>query len=138
MYTRVATVNMKETILTSFMQPAGTLRLVIATSAFSMGIDCKDIRRVIHWGTPTDMEQYVQATGRAGRDGLHSQAILHSGKVSRHVKVCMRNYLGNQDQCRRKLLFQKFLAYSEDDCSTVTGCLCCDVCAKVCECEKCK
>ena len=115
LYTRVATVSMKEKILASFMQPSGILRLVIATTAFGMGIDCKDIHRVIHWGTPTDIEQYVQATGRAGRDGLQSQAILHDGKISRYVQQSMRDYLENRTQCRRKLLFCRFLAYSETE-----------------------
>lgn len=65
------------------------LRILIATTAFGMGIDCIDIRRVIHWGYPTDLESYVQETGRAGRDEEQSEAILISGGKK---KVCSSFY----------------------------------------------
>ena len=60
MYTRASTVEMKEKVLTSFCIQGGTLRVVLATTAFGMGIDCPDIERVIHWGSPSTLEQYVQ------------------------------------------------------------------------------
>ncbi len=49
----------------------------MATVAFGMGLDCPNVRRIIHWGPSTDVEQYVQETGRAGRDGLPVVAILY-------------------------------------------------------------
>ena len=64
---RVSSVGMRDKVL---LLDGSTLRLVIATTAFGMGVDCKDIRRVTHWGYPSDKEQYIQETGRAGRDGL--------------------------------------------------------------------
>ena len=42
-----------------------------------MGFDCPDVRRVIHSGSPIDIEDYIQQSGRAGRDGVNSQAILY-------------------------------------------------------------
>ncbi len=42
------------------------LHVVIATVAFGMGIDCPDVREVIHWGVPEDAEMYVQESGRGG------------------------------------------------------------------------
>lgn len=83
---------MREKVLNSFINPNSTLRLLIATTAFGMGVDCRDIRTIIHWGVPNDIEHYVQETGRAGRDGLQAEAVLHQGKIGRHtskrMKIC--------------------------------------------------
>ncbi|WP_099222276.1 RecQ family ATP-dependent DNA helicase [Listeria costaricensis] len=54
----------------------GQLDVICATSAFGMGIDKADIRYVIHFHLPGDLEAYVQEIGRAGRDGEKSAAIL--------------------------------------------------------------
>ena len=64
----------------SFIQPSSTLRLIIATSAFGLGIDIPDVRQVIHWGLTSTVEEYVQESGRGGRDGLSAQAIIYQGK----------------------------------------------------------
>ena len=56
---------------------------MIATSAFGLGVDIPDIRRIIHWGLPSTKEEYVQETGRAGRDGEDAHAILYEGKRGR-------------------------------------------------------
>lgn len=104
MYTRASIPEMKEKVLSSFRVSGGRLRLVIATTASSMGIDCPDIRQIYHYGPPNSIEQYVQETGRAGRDGLQSQAILLYGPCKFSNKD-INIYGENTFVCRQKILF---------------------------------
>ena len=97
-----------------------------------MGVDCPDVCQIIHLGPPEDVESYIQETGRAGRDGQHSIAILMIIKGIRMIQIdaSMRRYI-NSSTCRRNSLFSNFEGYCRDTCDT---CVCCDVCFKTCEC----
>jgi len=98
MYTRATTDEMKSKIMASFTQESSTLCIVIATTSFSMGIDIPDIRQIIHWGPPTDIEQYVQEIGCAGRDGKESLAILMFEKANRFIKKSHEDLFGVQNR----------------------------------------
>ena len=125
----------KESIVRLFTTDSH-LRVVIATIAFGMGIDCHDIRQVIHYGSPSDIESYIQQTGRAGRDSLPALAVLIKKPGKRtHMDKTMIEYMTNKVNCRRNALFNDFDDYSH----TYDGplCLCCDICQKLCTCLHC-
>ena len=68
------------------------LRVVITTVAFGMGIDCPDVRQVIHVGPPDDVEAYIQETGQVGHDGHQSVAVLLLKGARPQMDMAMHNY----------------------------------------------
>lgn len=78
---------------------ANDLRILIATNAFGMGINKENIRFVIHYDLPDSPENYLQEVGRAGRDGLASQAILLYEAGDEHI----HHFLQEQTDQSKKL-----------------------------------
>ncbi|MDR2069307.1 MAG: RecQ family ATP-dependent DNA helicase [Spirochaetaceae bacterium] len=111
--------------------------VLIATCAYGMGVDKGDIRTVIHRDCPPSVEAYLQESGRAGRDGLPSWAILlwgpddeaalariQSGADRQRLDALLR-YGRNTLACRRRALLG-LLNYEGEGDSPEEGC--CDVC----------
>ena len=73
-HSRVKPERRKKELLFDFLQ--GTRKIMIATSAFSMGIDVPDIELVVHFNAPINMTDYIQQIGRAGRDGRKAHCVL--------------------------------------------------------------
>ena len=122
----------KEAVLKSFQDPKGVIRILVATIAFGMGVDCRAVHRTIHFGPSKNLEAFVQESGRAGRDGKPSVSyLLYHGLLLTHVEKDIKNFIHTKD-CRRKFLLEEFNDTSAH--TTVVDHLCCDNCSKNCGC----
>ena len=134
MFTSVTSSKQKETIIDLFTKPS-QLRVVIATIAFGMGIDCPDVRQIVHIGKPEDVESYIQETGRTGRDGHLVLATLLKARTYYPCEQSIIDYELNESQCRRDVLFQHTENYEHKHVGRF--CMCCDICALYCDCGAC-
>lgn len=125
--------SVKEHIAEQMASDTGVIRILIATIAFGMGVNCKQVRRIVHFGPSKSIESYVQECGRAGRDEKQSTCILlYNGLLSVQCDSGMRAYL-NHEGCLRDYLMIHF-GYKVDHSKFQFMHSCCGNCLKSCMC----
>lgn len=121
------------------------VQIMVATLAFGMGIDKPNVRFVIHYDMPKSLEQYYQEIGRAGRDGLYSEALLLYSAGDIHKirylfeesadKARAENLLqgmisyATTRTCRRRMLLSYFGESYGEEKSSERKSSCCDLCS---------
>ena len=128
--------EMREMVLKEFCRANTSLHLIVASSAFGLGVDCSDISQIIHCGAPNTLKDLVQESGRAGRDGRSCQAMLYYKIVGRKVSKPVRDYGENQLVCRRTLLFKKFL-FNNQKKGLIKACNFWNICEPICVYSRC-
>ena len=126
--------KIKDFIISSFDSADGTVRFLVATVAFGMGIDCKGLYNVIHYGPAAELDDYFQEAGRGGRDGSSSHAVLMlypKCLASKNISSSTKLYCKNNTVCRRKLLMAQYQMFPS---LIVPNHDCCDVCERNCSC----
>ena len=98
----------------------GDRRIMVATSAFGMGINKSDVRLIIHYNLPLSLIDYYQQAGRAGRDGGKARCILLYNKSD----YDLNHYMIGQNQELRALDYsQKALDEMKEYADSDKGCM---------------
>ena len=125
--------EVKESISASYQDVDGSIRVVLCSTSFSMGLDVKGVNTVVHYGACNDLDDYLQESGRAGRqpdEQCHAIVMKYKQCLgSQNITKEMKEFITTKS-CRRKLLLQPFT----DKTPKFGDHNCCDNCAAQCSC----
>jgi len=118
-HSKIASDKLKYQMEMDFLQ--GKRKIIVATSAFGMGIDVPDVECVIHFNTPISMTDYIQQIGRAGRDGRTAHCVLFYDENSDDRKIFNSFYKKEKMKSKQAAavlkenynLMQKFVSSTE-------------------------
>ena len=131
----------KAHVLKEFPKNDSVLPIVFDTVAFGMGVGIPDVEQVVHWGAPRGLEQFVQESGRAGRDGRQSlSCVYYSGhEIAKGKSTDEMREFCKSTKCVRELMNSYFIL--EDDNGPANRsfdlCYCCSSCRSQCKCGNC-
>ena len=109
----------------------GTIRVVVATSSLSMGVNFPDIKYVLMYGPPINLLDFHQQAGRAGRDGtLANTVLLYYGQQVANVEEEMREFLS----CTGCFRVASYIKFDQEIIPQSPGHICCNFCSENCVC----
>ena len=128
--------NTQDRIVERYREEDSSLRCIVATVAFGMGIQVKNIRYIINWGPPADILTYWQEVGRCGRDEQPAQAFLYIFPYSLHEKFVDKAMIAlcrstiARNCCIRKAILESLFVegMSRDQLNNLSHNHCCCVC----------
>lgn len=147
---------LQEYTLDEFVKPQSFIRVLVATIAFGMGVEIRDVREVVHWGNSKSVLSYWQQVGRCGRDGEASRAVWYpKAAVGGEDKQLFTQMKQDTASCLRLPILTSFIIPGMDvtsidnmkdrqsccnklKCTPMCKCalcLCCSNCMKRCRCS---
>lgn len=131
----------QERIISQFKRPDSSIRCIVSTIALGMGIDIPDVVYVFHWGPSTNVINYWQEVGRAGRSIPQAYSYLFATRADIHrcdedMRLMCKSVIKGELKCLREHILQILTipgmeAYVSDT-DEAAKCHCCSLC---CQCE---
>ena len=143
--------DMLHSTMADFRKPESTVRVIVSTVAFGVGIEIPDIRQVVHWGRLSSLMTYWQEVGRAGRDGASARAVwyatsaaagndavlkrLYSDTACLRLSILNGFVIADMDVSRLQQLESRQPCRQQCHQCVCSLCVCCSYCRQRCPCN---